>query len=229
MEFSSPNSPVVIAHRGDTLSARENSVDAIRAARTLGADGVEIDVRMTIDGHLVLAHDPEVNGLLIAQTELLALRREGEIDLLDEGLGETTGLIVNLEIKGPVQDPGGLMGALGETIPKWSGRRFLLTSFWVQILAEAQAAIPGVSLGILTSAAFDQDGSGALKVALETDLGCILPSSASVSLELIDRAHSLGISVFAWTENDQERFKMFRQWGLDGVITDTPGDLLAHR
>lgn len=229
MKFSSPNSPVVIAHRGDTLSARENSVDAIRAARALGADGVEIDVRMTIDGHLVLAHDPEANGLLIAQTQLQALRREGEIDLLDEGLDETSGLIVNLELKGPVQDPRGLVGSLGKTIPNWSGRRFLLTSFWVQILAEAHAAIPGVSLGILTSAAFDQDGSGALKVASETGLGCILPSSVSVSSELIERAHSSGISVVAWTENDQERFKMFRQWGLDGVITDIPRDLLVIR
>lgn len=220
---------MVLAHRGDTLSGRENSVDAIRAARILGADGVEIDVRMTLDGHLVLAHDPEANGLLIAQTEFHALRREGWIALLDDGLAETSGLIVDLEMKGPVQDPGALIKALGKTIPRWSDRRFLLTSFWVQILVEAQAAIPGIPVGILTSAAFDDDGSGALKVASESGFGCILPSSASVSEELIDQAHSAGVSVIAWTENDVERFITLEHWGIDGVITDRPRDLLGRR
>lgn len=229
MKFSPQNEPLVLAHRGDTNSARENSADAIRAARSLGADGVEIDIRMTRDGHLVLAHEPEVQGNAISTTDLEILLSHGEIDLLEKGLAEAAGLVVNLEIKGPLGDTQPVIEALRKALHRLVTKRFLITSFWVPILSEAQKRIPDVSLGILSSAAFDDDGSGALEVASANGFEFILPSAASVSEGLIERAHSAGVSVIAWTENQVGRFEMFKRWGIDGVITDRAGDLVAHR
>ena len=52
----------VFAHRGSAQLARENTVAAFRAARALGADGIELDVRLTADGALVVHHDAELPG-----------------------------------------------------------------------------------------------------------------------------------------------------------------------
>jgi glycerophosphoryl diester phosphodiesterase len=64
-----PSRPLVLAHRGANRLARENTVDAFVRARELGADGVELDVRRTADGVLVVHHDAAVEpvGLLVDQ------------------------------------------------------------------------------------------------------------------------------------------------------------------
>ena len=64
-----PSRPLVLAHRGANRLARENTVDAFVRARELGADGVELDVRRTADGVLVVHHDAAVEpvGLLVEQ------------------------------------------------------------------------------------------------------------------------------------------------------------------
>src|SRR6478736_4409350 len=66
---SSP--PLVLAHRGARRVAPENTLDAFALAIAMGADGVELDVRRTADGALVLHHDPAVLGgdLIAATTE----------------------------------------------------------------------------------------------------------------------------------------------------------------
>ena len=50
-------SPLIIAHRGDVSNAPENTLSAFRSAYELGADGIELDVRLTRDEHLVVFHD----------------------------------------------------------------------------------------------------------------------------------------------------------------------------
>ena len=64
MDMSSPSDgPRILAHRGASARARENTVEAFRLASALGADGVELDVRRTADGALVVHHDPSVDGV----------------------------------------------------------------------------------------------------------------------------------------------------------------------
>jgi glycerophosphoryl diester phosphodiesterase len=58
----------VYAHRGAHLNTRENTLDAFREARALGVAGVELDVRGTADGALVVHHDPVVEQMVIAHT-----------------------------------------------------------------------------------------------------------------------------------------------------------------
>ena len=56
----------VFAHRGFHLAERENTLAAFAAALEIGVDGVELDVRRTLDGVLVVHHDPDVGSLDIA-------------------------------------------------------------------------------------------------------------------------------------------------------------------
>ena len=63
--------PLVIAHRGDLSSAPENTLPAFQRAWSIGADGVELDVRLTRDDQLVVFHDRRVNRTSNGQGRVL--------------------------------------------------------------------------------------------------------------------------------------------------------------
>ena len=68
--------PLVYGHRGASAAAPENTIEAYVLARDQGADGVEIDVRRSADGILVLHHDPDLpDGRIVGATQLLACLR----------------------------------------------------------------------------------------------------------------------------------------------------------
>src|SRR5271154_1145471 len=95
----------VFAHRGCTEGFTENTVDAFAEARRLGADGVELDVRLTADGALAVHHDAEIPGHgVIAQ--LGAADLPAHVPLLGDVLAVCDGMVVNVEIKNAPQDPG---------------------------------------------------------------------------------------------------------------------------
>src|SRR5271155_5597270 len=87
----------VYAHRGLHDKERENTVGAFTAAVALGVDGVELDVRRTGDGVLVVHHDPTIGRLGIAE----ALQRDlpTYVPTLDEAMKACEGVLVNVEIK----------------------------------------------------------------------------------------------------------------------------------
>ncbi|HLK44517.1 MAG TPA: glycerophosphodiester phosphodiesterase, partial [Acidimicrobiales bacterium] len=95
----------VFAHRGVTGAAVENTLGAFLAAVASGADGVELDVRRTLDGALVVHHDAEVAGL--GPIPSLRVRDlPGHVALLDEALEVLEPLAVNVEIKNDPDEPG---------------------------------------------------------------------------------------------------------------------------
>src|ERR1700674_3295989 len=94
----------VFAHRGCTEGFTENTIDAFAEARRLGADGVELDVRLTADGALAIHHDADIPGLgAIAGLGVTAL--PAHVPLLAEVLAVCEGMVVNVEIKNAPQDP----------------------------------------------------------------------------------------------------------------------------
>ena len=95
----------VFAHRGCTDGFTENTLDAFAEARRLGADGVELDVRLTADGALAVHHDAEIPGLG-AIAELGVADLPAHVPLLADVLAVCEGMVVNVEIKNAPQDPG---------------------------------------------------------------------------------------------------------------------------
>src|SRR5579885_3092565 len=89
--------PLVLAHRGGRGPARENTVAAFRHGLAAGADGVELDVRRSADGVLVVHHDPDVAGTAVDQ--LAAQVLPPWLPTLGAALAACTGAVVDVEVK----------------------------------------------------------------------------------------------------------------------------------
>ncbi|NIS33749.1 MAG: glycerophosphodiester phosphodiesterase, partial [Actinobacteria bacterium] len=100
--------PLVIAHRGASAYAPDNSAEAIELARLQGADGVEVDVRVTSDGELVLSHDarhPNLEKPLIEATLADISSAGAPLLRLDEVPALLGDMLLNLEVKNHPRDP----------------------------------------------------------------------------------------------------------------------------
>jgi glycerophosphoryl diester phosphodiesterase len=219
-------STAVQAHRGspDLASGiRENTLGAFDRARALGADGVELDVRLTADGGLAVHHDPAVEGVGTI-CELATAQLPAYIPLLADALEACTGMVVNIEIKNQPHEPGfdptdraaddvvALVASMGRT------GSVVVSSFWSGSLSAVRSAGSAVPTGLLVVSSFDPPSS----IAAAVDLGCTavhLPVSL-VDSTTVATAHAAGLAVAAWTVVDEDTLATMLQAGVDTVITD---------
>lgn len=218
--------PAVHAHRGSPDPAAgigENTIDAFLRARRLGADGVELDVRRTADGHLVVHHDPEVSGVGPVH-ELHSDQLPASVARLDAALGACAGLEVNIELKNlPTEagfDPGEEMAREVAELVVASARQdsVVVSSFWPGALAAVRQARPGLVTGLLVASWFDP----ATCVALALEHGCraLHPHVSLLDAALMGAAVEAGLSVATWTVNDPASVRRAADLGVDTLITD---------
>ena len=219
----------VWAHRGSAERARENTLAAFRAARDCGADGVELDVRSTADGVLVVHHDALLDGRPVAAVEAADL--PGWLPTLEAALEECRGLAVDIEVKNLPTEAGydpdegtavavaRLVSALGPD------PGVVISAFAMATIDAARAAGPGVATGWLTLAAFDQ--MEVLHQAVAHQHTALHPRHEAVTPELVAAAHDLGVAVHAWTVDDPARIRELADAGVDAVITNAAAAALA--
>jgi glycerophosphoryl diester phosphodiesterase len=220
----------VFAHRGCTEGFIENTIDAFAEARRLGADGVELDVRLTADGALAIHHDAEIPGIgTIDQLEVAEL--PAHVPLLADVLAVCEGMVVNVEIKNAPQDPGwdpreavAALTAAAIEEAGWTGR-VLVSSFQAATLRAVQAADGRLALGALWG--FAAEVEPALAAAVEAGFAAVHPFVASADQELVERAHAMGLAVNVWTVNAPDDLRALVAAGADAVITDRLGEALA--
>lgn len=224
--------PRVLAHRGATAVAPENTLQAFVAASAVGADGVELDVHRTADGGLVVHHDAEARGLGVlaerTQAEIRAARPE--IPTLDEALEACTGMLVNVEVKNlpgdADYDPAeGVAAGVVELLSRRDRRDTVLVSSFnldsVNRVRELDVTIP---TGFLTLVGMDP--VDAVEVAHAHGHGAVNPDVRALVGEAaaatVARAHGLGMAVNVWTVNDEHEMRRLATAGVDAVITDVP-------
>lgn len=213
----------VFAHRGCTEGFTENTLDAFVEARRLGADGVELDVRLTIDGGLAVHHDAEIPGLG-AIAELGVAELPVHVPLLPDVLAACEGMVVNVEIKNAPLDPGWDSGeavaALTAAAIEEAGwtDRVIVSSFQPATLLAVQAVDGRLALGALWG--FATDPGSALAEAVAAGFRAVHPFVTSVTPELVDAAHSAGLAVNVWTVNAPDDLRAMVELGVDTVITD---------
>ena len=213
--------PLVIAHRGASSIELENTLAAFRAAAGEGADAVELDVHATLDGELVVHHDPSILGLPIAQArwqDLAAMRLpNGEsMPTLGEALEVISPLKVFVEVK--VLDPRWDERLL-ETLdrgPNPTG--YAVHSFGFHVVRRLAEKRPTLPCGILSEVE-----TRSPKQTLEDAKATTLWQERGTLDELLIRTvHGLGATIIAWTVDDPSEMERLLRLGADGICTNHP-------
>lgn len=213
--------PLVIAHRGASSVELENSLAAFRAAAGQGADGVELDVHATIDGELVVHHDPSLRGLPIAQTRAkdlaaIPLSNGEHIPTLAQALDVLGQLKVFVEVKGldPRWDDR-LLATLDRS-PNPSG--YAVHSFAFHVMRRLGDKRPTLPRGILSEVATRSPQQTLEDARAQT----LWQEKDTLEESLIETVHGLGATIIAWTVDDPGDMERLVHWGVDGICTNHP-------
>ncbi len=209
---------LVISHRGAGALAPENTLEGIRAAALCRADYVELDVRLSRDGELVLMHDESVdrttNGKGLVEEldlkELKALRVRGqEIPTLGEALILAKKLDLGLVVEMKEE---GLEELVAEAL---SGSNCIVTSYYHSSLYEIKD-ISDLRTGIIIASLPIKP----VQLALWARADAIFPKR--INPRLFKEAHQKGLSVYPWTVNTRDSASWLLRLGADGLVTDDP-------
>lgn len=233
-----PRRPLILAHRGASTHAPENTLAAFRLAAEAGADGIELDVHLSRDGEVVVIHDEQVDRTTngrgrvhdMTLAELKALdagawfspRFSGErIPTLAEVL-EAVGpafRLINVELKsGRVLYPG-LEAKVIETLRRFGLlERCILSSFNHFSLRLVKQIEPRARTGVLYVEGLVDPWVYARHVPADA----IHPPHYAVFPELVAGAHAAGVAVNTWTVDAPEDVRRVVACGVDAVITNDP-------
>jgi glycerophosphoryl diester phosphodiesterase len=208
-----------------------------------GADGVELDVHLTADGHLVVRHDPTVI-LPAGSTALirdLTLRELGGVDVGDDASGALhipqlrevldllvpTDLTLNIEAKnGPILYPGIEDALIAAHRESGMEERLVYSSFNHVTLAALRECEPSLSIAPLYEEALVEPWVYARHIGADA----VHPFYATLGLPgMIEGFKEAGIAVRAWTVNDAADWRALVEAGIDAIITDDPAAAIAVR
>jgi len=237
--------PVIFAHRGASAYAPENTLAAFELAVQQGADAIELDVKLSADGHAIVMHDDMVDRTTGGQGRVKAMslaklrsleagshfaeKFHGEkIPLLEEvfeSVGRRT--YINVELTNYDSKEDGLVDTVCAIIKKFNlQKRILFSSFHAANLVKARALLPDVPRGLLAT----NDYRGIWIRSFVFAFGnfqALHPHVDTTSPRQINRVHRLRRRIHIYTVNAEDVIRRLFRWGVDGIFTDDP--LLAIR
>jgi glycerophosphoryl diester phosphodiesterase len=237
--------PAVVAHRGASSTRPENTLDAFEEAIGLGADILEMDVRLSRDGVPFVIHDETVDRTTdgsgrvreLAAAELAALRAgPPELTARVPTLAEVLDLVagraaVALELKELPGEDGydaerrrALVVATHRELDRtgFDGPA-LVISFDPLAIADSRSIAPEVPTGFLATDMIP--AADALGVARTGGHAMVLPGTRSLSPAgegFVREAHDAGLRVGTWTVDDPTEVRRYLDWGVDAVASNDP-------
>jgi len=247
-----PNARLVIAHRGNSMHAPEDTLESLRQGLALGADGLEFDVRLSADGVPVVIHDPTLDRTTdgtgaVADRTLAQLRaldagyrhtRDGgktfpyrglgiRIPTLDEALSAFPGSPCIIELKAPAAT-----GAFAIAVAAHGARdRVVVGSFHDEALAPLRgrgfhltASSPEVRQLYLRAITWRGAGTPPFEAC------SVPPRFRRVPIPVLRFArmlHARGIPTHVWTINDPRVARRLWDGGVNAILSDDPGTMLA--
>jgi glycerophosphoryl diester phosphodiesterase len=229
------------AHRGASAKAPENTLAAFRLAHELGADGVELDVQLTADGHVVVIHDETLDRTTTGRGPVVG-RKLREIKSLDASAGREgfagepvptlvevldlvgpTGMSVNVELKNSVEPYPGLEQAVLRIVDAAGvADRVVYSSFnHISATQLARSSQPS-RVGLLFSDVLAEPWNYAQRL----DMAALHPHWKYVQFvpETIERCHALGMAINVWTVDSPDMVRRLADLGADSVITNRPDE-----
>jgi glycerophosphoryl diester phosphodiesterase len=217
--------PAVVAHRGLHVIERENTVRAFFAAVQLGVDGVELDVRRTLDGAFVVHHDPAVGDLVIARST--ASQLPSYVPTLDEALEALVGVNVNVEIKNiqhasePTYDPTGdfARDVVRQLRADGWAESVIISCFDLATCAAVRSFDRDIRVGWLL---WLDDVAEAMLKAHVLGLDAVHPPFTRLGDPDMERARNYDLDVNVWTVNGAADIAAMVSLGVTSIITDDP-------
>ena len=232
---------LIIAHRGASGHAPENTMAAFRKAVAFGSTFIETDLQLSRDARFVAIHDETVNRTTNGQGKvhnmtLGALRQldagswfasefVGErIPTLEEILefAKKNDVVFYLELK-PSGSWGGEHALISALRESGEVARAVIISFDHQILASLRKIEPTLMTGVL----YDGQIPDPLKVAADMGARQIAVRGDLVTPHLIEEAHKQDLQVVCWTVNHPAHIRLLLGAGVDGIMSDYPDRLVA--
>ena len=238
--------PLVVAHRGGAGLAPENTLAACRRALALGVDAVEIDVRLSRDGVVVVMHDATLDRTTTGQGRV-ADHTAAEMARLDATRGArrwrgpaepppTLGTVLALlhgraaahvELKGDPRVAPALVQAVLAAIAARAPRPApVLLSFDWAALATVPARAPGLATMAL-AAAWPADGPATLHRLAEQGVSWVGLRYDAVTAARVAAVHAVGLRLGVWTVNHRASLRRALALQLDAITTDHPDRLLG--
>ena len=233
----------VVAHRGFSGAAPENTVAAVRAAIEVGADMAEVDVTLTSDGHVVCLHDEKVDRTTDGKGRITEITLEQVQDLdagswfspsfagepiptLDEVLEVVNGsILLNIEIKTEVVDRGIAAKVVARVREHEMVEQVMISSFSPRALFEVRKLD-----GTLTTASlFNRKihrGVDPAKIIAEVGSQALNINRRFFNRSIRQRCAELEIPVGTYTANKPRHMEKLLARGVHAIYTDHPDVLL---
>lgn len=237
----------IIAHRGASGSAPENTMAAYRLAASAGAEMIELDVRMTLDHAFVVLHDRNLQRTTEGRGSVRK-KRSVEITDLDAGswyharfAGERvptlqqvlawlpSGMGVNIEVKTDGdRRPRSLVARRLHALIAESGMehsRLLVSSFDHRLLRILHAIDSSLPLGVLYMAVRDA-ARRPMTLALRCGAAAFICSRAQLRGRHVRDAHAAHIAIICYGVDSESHFRQVLRLGVDAVITNFPARMV---
>lgn len=237
--------PLIIAHRGASSYAPENTMTAFQLAVEQSAPALELDAKLSADGEIVVIHDSTVdrttNGTgRVSNLSLSAIReldagayfadkfRNEKIPTLAE-VFESVGnkIFINVELTNYTSLKDDLTERVCALVKRFGlENKIMFSSFLPSNLTKARKLIPSVPLGLLSLGGVLGWWTRSFGFAFG-EYQSLNPAFKDVTPQQIQRVHKLKRKLFAYTVNQAEDMRRLFRWDVDGIFTDDP--LLAFK
>lgn len=207
-----PGRPLLLGHRGTTIYAPENTIEAFDRALSDGCDGIEFDIRVTSDLHAVICHDPsfahhEIAGSALDLLEHVGARLPRLTDVL-RTYAPRCFLYIELKAPGAEKE----LTSLLHECPPLHG--YVVASFHPEILLQVHGLDPDITLGLICATRRQFHRWPDLPVEY------VLVKHSLATAAHLSALHAAGKQAFVWTVNKQKHMQTFAQLGVDGILSD---------
>ena len=222
------NKILKIGHRGASGYEPENTLISFKKALEMKVDGIELDVHLSIDGHLMVMHDETidrttngkgfVNQLTLTELKSYRIKNTIEIPTLEEVFNLVNKkCFINIELKNH-ETAEKVVHLIEKYIAEkdWKYADFIVSSFDWNAIQQVRFLNDKIPIAVLTED--DLDLAFSFVKFIKAD--AINPDFQLLTHEKVIEIQKKGIKIFPWTVNNIEDIERTKKMGVDGIISD---------